>query len=163
MKKLVACVWRQLEHLLAWSRHPPAAASASVHMMEVVTTGISGLSHFSEFFVTYAESVTFVLTLSFLGRWQIIPGLLIGDTIAPRGGDCGAQITGQGVDVHGRSVDRRVEHPHARAGVLKNKPRTTICLEPNDSVFFELRIPYSRAILFSMCDLRDRCESEERS
>jgi len=36
----------------------------------------------SEFFVTFAESVTFVLTLSFLSYWRIILGLLIGGVIA---------------------------------------------------------------------------------
>ncbi len=41
-----------------------------------------GSVNFSEFFVTLAESVTFVLTLSFLGYWQIILGLLIGGAIA---------------------------------------------------------------------------------
>jgi len=41
-----------------------------------------GSVNFSEFFVTFAESVTFVLTLSFLGYWQIILGLLIGGAIA---------------------------------------------------------------------------------
>jgi len=46
---------------------PPAGASASVHMTE---------------FVTIAESVTFVLALTFIGYWQIILGLLIGGAIA---------------------------------------------------------------------------------
>jgi uncharacterized membrane protein YfcA len=41
-----------------------------------------GSVNFSEFFVTLAESVTFVLTLSFLSYWQIILGLLIGGVIA---------------------------------------------------------------------------------
>lgn len=41
-----------------------------------------GSVNFSEFFVTFAESVTFVLTFSFLGYWQIILGLLIGGAIA---------------------------------------------------------------------------------
>lgn len=41
-----------------------------------------GSVNFSEFFVTFAESVTFVLTLSFLGYWQIILGLLLGGAIA---------------------------------------------------------------------------------
>jgi uncharacterized membrane protein YfcA len=41
-----------------------------------------GSVNFSEFFVTLAESVTFVLTLSFLGYWQIILGLLIGGAVA---------------------------------------------------------------------------------
>jgi len=41
-----------------------------------------GSVNFSEFFVTFAESVTFMLTLSFLGYWQIILGLLVGGVIA---------------------------------------------------------------------------------
>lgn len=41
-----------------------------------------GSVNFSEFFVTLAESVTFVLTLSFLGYWQVILGLLIGGGVA---------------------------------------------------------------------------------
>jgi len=41
-----------------------------------------GSVNFSEFFVTLAESVTFVLTLSFLGYWQIILGLLVGGAVA---------------------------------------------------------------------------------
>jgi len=41
-----------------------------------------GSVNFSEFFVTFAESVTFVLTLSFFSYWQIILGLLIGGVIA---------------------------------------------------------------------------------
>jgi uncharacterized membrane protein YfcA len=41
-----------------------------------------GSVNFSEFFVTFAESVTFVLTLSFFSYWQIILGLLIGGAAA---------------------------------------------------------------------------------
>lgn len=41
-----------------------------------------GSVNFSEFFVTLAESVTFVLTLTFTQYWQIILGLLIGGAIA---------------------------------------------------------------------------------
>jgi uncharacterized membrane protein YfcA len=41
-----------------------------------------GSVNFTEFFVTLAESVTFVLTFSFLGYWQVILGLLIGGAIA---------------------------------------------------------------------------------
>ena len=41
-----------------------------------------GSVNFSEFFVTLAESITFVVTLSFLGYWQVILGLLIGGGIA---------------------------------------------------------------------------------
>jgi hypothetical protein len=40
-----------------------------------------GSVNFSEFFVTFAESITFVLTLSFLGYWQIILGLLLGGAV----------------------------------------------------------------------------------
>ncbi len=41
-----------------------------------------GSGNFSEFFVTFAESVTFILTLNFFEYWQIILGLLIGGAIA---------------------------------------------------------------------------------
>lgn len=41
-----------------------------------------GSVNFSEFFVTFAQSVVFVLTLSFANYWQIILGLLIGGVIA---------------------------------------------------------------------------------
>ena len=41
-----------------------------------------GSVNFSEFFVTLAESITFVLTLSFGKYWLIILGLLIGGVIA---------------------------------------------------------------------------------
>lgn len=41
-----------------------------------------GSVNFSEFFVTFAESVTFILTLNFLSYWRIILGLLIGGVIA---------------------------------------------------------------------------------
>jgi hypothetical protein len=41
-----------------------------------------GSVNFSEFFVTLAESVTFVLTLSFMKYWKIILGLLIGGAVA---------------------------------------------------------------------------------
>lgn len=41
-----------------------------------------GSVNFSEFFVTFAESVTFVLALSFSEYWQIILGLLIGGGLA---------------------------------------------------------------------------------
>lgn len=41
-----------------------------------------GSVNFSEFFVTFAESVTFVLTFNFLNYWQIILSLLIGGAIA---------------------------------------------------------------------------------
>lgn len=41
-----------------------------------------GSVNFSEFFVTFAQSVTFVLTLRFSQYWPIILGLLIGGAIA---------------------------------------------------------------------------------
>jgi len=41
-----------------------------------------GSVNFSEFFVTFAESVTFVLALNFSQYWQIILGLLIGGAVA---------------------------------------------------------------------------------
>jgi uncharacterized membrane protein YfcA len=41
-----------------------------------------GSVNFTEFFVTFAQSVTFILSLSFLGYWQIIVGLLLGGVIA---------------------------------------------------------------------------------
>lgn len=41
-----------------------------------------GSVNFSEFFVTFSESVMFVLALSFSQYWQIIVGLLIGGAIA---------------------------------------------------------------------------------
>jgi uncharacterized membrane protein YfcA len=41
-----------------------------------------GSVNFSEFFVTLAESITFVIALSFSQYWQVILGLLIGGAIA---------------------------------------------------------------------------------
>jgi uncharacterized protein len=41
-----------------------------------------GTVNFSEFFVTFAQSVTFMLTLSFADYWQVILGLLLGGVIA---------------------------------------------------------------------------------
>lgn len=41
-----------------------------------------GTVNFSEFFVTFAQSVTFILTLSFADYWQVIVGLLLGGVIA---------------------------------------------------------------------------------
>jgi uncharacterized protein len=41
-----------------------------------------GTVNFSEFFVTFAQSVTFVLTLNFADYWQVIAGLLIGGVLA---------------------------------------------------------------------------------
>jgi uncharacterized membrane protein YfcA len=41
-----------------------------------------GSVNFSEFFVTLAESIVFVLTLNFFEYWKIILGLLIGGVIA---------------------------------------------------------------------------------
>jgi uncharacterized membrane protein YfcA len=57
----------------------------------VTTTLVAGGKHpryaigsvnFSEFFVTLAQSITFILTLGFLQYWQIILGLLVGGVIA---------------------------------------------------------------------------------
>jgi uncharacterized membrane protein YfcA len=41
-----------------------------------------GSVNFSEFFVTFAQSVVFVFTLNFAEYWQIILGLLIGGAVA---------------------------------------------------------------------------------
>lgn len=41
-----------------------------------------GSVNFSEFFITLAESITFVLTLNFTQYWQVILGLLVGGAIA---------------------------------------------------------------------------------
>lgn len=41
-----------------------------------------GSVNFSEFFVTFAQSVTFLLTLGMLDTWKIIIGLLIGGVLA---------------------------------------------------------------------------------
>jgi uncharacterized membrane protein YfcA len=41
-----------------------------------------GSVNFSEFFVTFAQSVVFVFTLNLMNYWQIILGLLVGGSIA---------------------------------------------------------------------------------
>jgi uncharacterized membrane protein YfcA len=41
-----------------------------------------GSVNFTEFFVTFAQSVTFIIALSFVEYWQIILGLLLGGVIA---------------------------------------------------------------------------------
>jgi len=41
-----------------------------------------GSVNFSEFFVTFAQSVTFLLTLGMLNTWKIIIGLLVGGVLA---------------------------------------------------------------------------------
>jgi hypothetical protein len=41
-----------------------------------------GSVNFSEFFVTFAQSVTFLLTLGMLDTWKIILGLLVGGVLA---------------------------------------------------------------------------------
>lgn len=41
-----------------------------------------GSVNFSEFFVTFAQSIVFVLTLQFADYWKIIVGLLIGGAVA---------------------------------------------------------------------------------
>ena len=43
---------------------------------------VIGSVNMTEFFVTLSETVTFLLTLSFLGYWKIILGLVIGGGIA---------------------------------------------------------------------------------
>lgn len=43
---------------------------------------VIGSVNLTEFFVTFSETVTFLLTLSFLGYWKIILGLVIGGGIA---------------------------------------------------------------------------------
>lgn len=59
----------------------PVVTSTLVARGKYARTTI-GSVNFSEFFVTCAESVTFVLALSFSQYWQIILGLLIGGGIA---------------------------------------------------------------------------------
>ena len=69
-----------------------------------------GSVNFSEFFVTFAESVTFVLTLSFLGYWQIILGLLVGGAIAAPLA-CG-------------NATRPASHTATRSFIATSSPRT---------------------------------------
>jgi uncharacterized membrane protein YfcA len=59
----------------------PVVTSTLVARGKYARTTI-GSVNFSEFFVTFAESITFVLALSFGQYWQIILGLLIGGAIA---------------------------------------------------------------------------------
>jgi uncharacterized protein len=59
----------------------PVVTSTLVARGKYARTTI-GSVNFSEFFVTVAESVTFVLALSFGQYWQVILGLLIGGGIA---------------------------------------------------------------------------------
>ena len=59
----------------------PVVTSTLVARGKYARTTI-GSVNFSEFFVTFSESVTFVVTLSLADYWQIILGLLIGGAIA---------------------------------------------------------------------------------
>ena len=59
----------------------PVVTSTLVARGKYARTTI-GSVNFSEFFVTFSESVVFVLTLSLAEYWQIILGLLIGGAIA---------------------------------------------------------------------------------
>jgi len=59
----------------------PVVTSTLVARGKYARTTI-GSVNFSEFFVTFFESITFVLALSFGQYWQIILGLLIGGAIA---------------------------------------------------------------------------------
>lgn len=59
----------------------PVVTSTLVARGKYARTTI-GSVNFSEFFVTFAESVVFILTLSLSDYWQIILGLLIGGGIA---------------------------------------------------------------------------------
>jgi hypothetical protein len=59
----------------------PVVTSTLVASGKYARTTI-GSVNFSEFFVTFAQSVVFVFTLSFVDYWQVILGLLIGGGIA---------------------------------------------------------------------------------
>ena len=59
----------------------PVVTSTLVARGKFARTTI-GSVNFSEFFVTFSQSIVFVLTLSFSEYWQIILGLLIGGGIA---------------------------------------------------------------------------------
>jgi uncharacterized protein len=59
----------------------PVVTSTFVAREKYARTTI-GSVNFSEFFVTFSESVVFVFTLSLTDYWQIILGLLIGGAIA---------------------------------------------------------------------------------
>jgi uncharacterized membrane protein YfcA len=59
----------------------PVVTSTLVARGKFARTTI-GSVNFSEFFLTFAQSVVFVFTLSFAEYWQIILGLLIGGGIA---------------------------------------------------------------------------------
>ena len=59
----------------------PVVTSTLVARGKYARTTI-GSVNFSEFFVTFSESVIFVVTLSLADYWQIILGLLIGGAIA---------------------------------------------------------------------------------
>lgn len=59
----------------------PVVTSTLVARGKYARTTI-GSVNFSEFFVTFAQSVVFVFTLNFTEYWQVILGLLIGGSIA---------------------------------------------------------------------------------
>jgi uncharacterized membrane protein YfcA len=59
----------------------PVVTSTLVARGKFARTTI-GSVNFSEFFLTFAQSVVFVFTLSFVEYWPIILGLLIGGGIA---------------------------------------------------------------------------------
>jgi uncharacterized membrane protein YfcA len=59
----------------------PVVTSTLVARGKYARTTI-GSVNFSEFFVTFAQSVVFVFTLNFVEYWQIILGLLVGGGIA---------------------------------------------------------------------------------
>jgi uncharacterized membrane protein YfcA len=59
----------------------PVVTSTLVARGKFPRTSI-GSVNFSEFFVTMAQSIVFVITLSFSEYWQIIVGLLVGGVIA---------------------------------------------------------------------------------
>ena len=66
--------------------------------------------------MTFAESVTFVLTLSFLDCWQIILGLLIGGAIAaPMAAIHTKKLPVKTQMFIGEDTYHRVEHPYYSA------------------------------------------------
>ena len=71
--------------------------------------------------MTFAESVTFVLTLSFLDCWQIILGLLIGGAIAaPMAAILTKKLPVKTLMFIGGDTYHRVEHPYDNAGAIIN-------------------------------------------
>ncbi len=66
---------------------PSAAEDGAVVTTTLVARGNNarvsiGTVNFAEFFVTLAQSITFVLTLRFGDYWQVIAGLLAGGVLA---------------------------------------------------------------------------------